>query len=112
MPLPSCVQKAIRAILSTPGATDISLRRALLDRTRLGCVQVPDNLRNLVDKIAERAWTINDEDFDRVRHAGYSEDQIYEVTMAAALGAGLERFDAGLRAIESNEPQLNKQDMI
>jgi len=111
MPLPSCVQKAIQAILNTPGATDISLRRAVLERTRLGSVQVPDNLLNLVDKIAERAWTINDEDFDRLRQAGYSEDQIYEVTMAAALGAGLQRFDAGLRALESNEPQ-NKQEMI
>lgn len=102
MPLPSYVQKAIHAILNTPGATEISLRRAVLERTRSGGVQVPEALRELVDKIAETPWAINDEDFNLLRRAGYSEDQLYELTMAAALGAGLQRFDAGLRALEPN----------
>ena len=34
-----------------------------------------------------------------LKEAGYSEDEIFEHTVAAALAAGLERLDAGLRAL-------------
>lgn len=99
MPLPSELQKAVDAILGEPGATDLSLRRAVLDRTRSGQGQVPEALREFVDKVAGRPWTVIDEDFTRLRAAGYSQGQLYELTLACALGAGLERFDAGLRAL-------------
>jgi alkylhydroperoxidase family enzyme len=104
MPLPYHLQKAIHAILTTPAATEVSLRRAVLERTRLqeDHSQVPEILRELINKIAERPWTVSDEDFARLRDAGYSEGHIYEVTMAAALGSGLRRFDAGLRALKEN----------
>ncbi len=99
MPLPARLQKAIDALLHQPGETEASLRRAVLERTRCAAGQVPDALREFVDKIAERPWTVTDEDFAHLRAAGYSEGQLYELTLAAALGSGLERFDAGLRAI-------------
>jgi alkylhydroperoxidase family enzyme len=100
MPLPANLQRAIDAILGNPGASELSLRHAVLARTRAGDTQVPDALREFVDKIAGSPWTVSDEDFAQLRAAGYSEDQLHELTLAAALGAGLARFDAGLRAIE------------
>jgi alkylhydroperoxidase family enzyme len=100
MPLPSKLQIAVDALLNQPGATELELRRAVLERTRSGASQVPEALREFVEKIAERPWTVSDEDFVRLRAAGYSEDELYEVTLAAAIGAGLQRFDAGLRAME------------
>lgn len=100
MPLPAKLQKAIAAILNQPGETDHPLLRTVLEHTRSGDAQVPDALREFVDKIASRPWTVSDEDFARLRTAGYTEGQLYELTLAAALGAGLQRFDAGLRAIE------------
>jgi alkylhydroperoxidase family enzyme len=100
MPLPEPLQKAVDALLSQPGATDPSLRHALLARTRSGGGQVPEALREFIVKIAEQPWTVNDEDFAQLRAAGYSDGQLYEVTLAAALGAGLQRFDAGLRALD------------
>jgi alkylhydroperoxidase family enzyme len=100
MSLPHHLQKAIDALFRQPGETEASLRRAVLQRNRSGAGQVPDALHELVDKVADRPWTLSDEDFTRLRAAGYSEGQLYEITLAAALGAGLERFDAGLRAIE------------
>jgi alkylhydroperoxidase family enzyme len=54
----------------------------------------------LVNKVADCPWMVSDEDFARLRAAGYSNGQLYEVTLAAALGSGLQRFEAGLRAIE------------
>jgi alkylhydroperoxidase family enzyme len=100
MPLPAKLQKAIAAILSQPGETELSLRRVVLERTRSGEGQIPEALRDYVKQIADRPWTVSDEDFARLHAAGYSEAQLYEVTLAAALGAGLQRFDAGLRALD------------
>ncbi len=100
MPLPQKLQRAIRALLNHPGATELELRRAVMGRTRSAAGHLPEGLREFVEKIAERPWTVSDEDFARLRAAGYSEDEIYEVTLAAAVGAGLQRFDAGLRALE------------
>jgi alkylhydroperoxidase family enzyme len=67
---------------------------------RLGTGEVPERLKALVEKIADRPWSVSDEDIARLREAGYSEDSIYELVLAAAAGAGIRRFDAGLRAIE------------
>jgi alkylhydroperoxidase family enzyme len=119
MSLPTQLQKAINAVLNSPGATELSLRRVVLELARSGeghaSLDLPhalpphalpkdmlEALREFVDKIAERPWTINDDDFARLRAAGYSDDQLYEVTLACALGAGLQRFDAGLRALGAN----------
>lgn len=99
MPLPSELQSAVDALLNQPGATEPQLRRALLECTRAGTGQVPEVLREFVDKIAVRPWTVNDDDLTRLRAAGFSDEQLYEVTLACALGAGLQRFEAGLRAI-------------
>jgi hypothetical protein len=100
MPLPSELQAAVDALLNQPGVTERELRRTLLERARSGAGQVPEVLREFVDKITARPWTVNNEDFARLRTAGFSGAQLYEVTLACALGAGLQRLDAGLRAIE------------
>ena len=55
-----------------------------------------------MEKIAERPWSVSDEDLTHLREAGYSEDHIYELVLAAAAGAGVRRFEAGLRAIEGD----------
>ena len=94
------MEKAIASLLGAPGETDTSLRQAVFDRVRLATGAVPANLTALVEKIADRPWSVSDEDISRLREAGYSEDQIYELVVAAAAGAGIRRFDAGLRAIE------------
>lgn len=87
-------------MLGAPGETDTSLRQAVFDRVRAGAGEVPENLRALVEKIADRPWSVSDEDFTHLRETGYSEDHIYELVLAAAAGAGIRRLEAGLRAIE------------
>ena len=93
------MEKAIASLLGAPGTAETSLRQAAFDRVRLDGGQVPEALRALVEKIADYPSSVSDEDFTRLREAGYSEDQIYEVVLAAAVGAGVRRLDAGLRAI-------------
>lgn len=100
MPLPANLQKAIDALLTQSGDTEPLFRRQILERNRSGSGPLPESIQLLVEKIARCPWSVNDQDFEQLRAAGYSEGQLYELTLAAALGAGLKRFDAGLRAIE------------
>ena len=106
MLIPSRLQKALESLLGSPGETDPALRRALLQRARTGIGEVAEPLQAFAGKIASQPWTVTDEDFLRQRAAGYSEDQIFEVVLASALGAGLQRFDAGLRALKDADAEI------
>ena len=50
-------------------------------------------------KVRDRAYTITDADVDGLKAAGFSEDEIFEQTVSAAVAAGLDRLDAGLEAM-------------
>ena len=45
------------------------------------------------------ASRVTDADVERMRASGLSEDQIFEITVAVAAGAGLSRLEAARRAI-------------
>ena len=53
-----------------------------------------------LDDVAHRAASITDAGVAELLAAGHTEDAIFESTVAAALGAAIERFEAGLRALE------------
>src|SRR5215471_12224028 len=99
MPRPGLLEKTIAALLGPQGHTEPGLRQGVFDRVRLGTGYVPEEWTALVDKVAEQPWTVNDEDFKRLLKAGFSEDEIYELLLAAAAGAGMRRVEAGLRAM-------------
>jgi alkylhydroperoxidase family enzyme len=61
---------------------------------------VPPELETWVTKVRERAYATTDEDVAALGRAGYTEEEILEITVAAALGAGLARFEAGVRALQ------------
>jgi alkylhydroperoxidase family enzyme len=52
--------------------------------------------------VRDQAWTITDEDIGALQVAGYSEDAILELTVAAAAGAAGRRYDAALRALRGD----------
>lgn len=54
-------------------------RRAAFDNAGL-----TGPLASLVDKVAERAHTITDEDFAAARASGFTEDQLFEIVVCAA----------------------------
>jgi alkylhydroperoxidase family enzyme len=91
--------------LERSGASSPSLRRDVLAHAaRIGGLvreggTVPDDLRAWVEKVSRNAWKVTDEDVAVLRKAGYDEEKIFEVTAAAAFGAGLARFEAGIRAL-------------
>lgn len=86
-------------------ATEPSLRQAVEARaasfgSRPGPrVEVPQALTAFVDRIAQHAWRVTDDDVLALRQAGYSEQAIFEITASAAVGAGLARLERGLAAL-------------
>jgi alkylhydroperoxidase family enzyme len=52
-----------------------------------------------LEQVRTGAYAILDEDVEALKQAGCSEDEIFEQTVAAAVGEGFRRLDAGLRAL-------------
>ena len=59
----------------------------------------PDAMGPYLAKVRERAYTVTDAEVEALKAAGHSEDEIFEQTVSAAVGAGLLRLDAGLEAM-------------
>jgi alkylhydroperoxidase family enzyme len=59
----------------------------------------PGAFRPYLDKVLHRAYAVTDEDVQALKNAGYSEDEIFEQTVSAAVAAGFERLEAGLRGL-------------
>jgi hypothetical protein len=60
----------------------------------------PADFRAYLDKVRGDAYTITDADVQALKDAGHSEDEIFEQTVSAATAAGLERLEAGLKALQ------------
>jgi alkylhydroperoxidase family enzyme len=60
---------------------------------------VPEAARAYVDTVRSNAFLVTDADVEELKAAGYDEDRIFELTVAAAVAAGLERRDAALRTL-------------
>jgi hypothetical protein len=52
--------------------------------------------------IDQQPYRITDANVSALRSAGLSEDGIFELTVAAALGAAQRRLDAAVRLVETN----------
>lgn len=105
---PDKVQKAVDALLNRPAQCSPSLRRsvegfAAILSGRGGTVpELPEVLADYVRKVALYAYRTTDEDFARLQEAGYSQEQVFEITLCASVGAGLGRMERGLAALEAS----------
>ncbi|MFF1606711.1 hypothetical protein ACFVYA_02935 [Amycolatopsis sp. NPDC058278] len=59
---------------------------------------LPEDLRAYARTVRDASHRITDADVQALRSAGHSEDEIFEVTIAAAVDAALAAFEAGRRA--------------
>jgi alkylhydroperoxidase family enzyme len=50
-------------------------------------------------KVRERAYSVSDADVEKLKADGFSEDEIFEQTVAAAIAQGLRRLDAAMGVI-------------
>jgi alkylhydroperoxidase family enzyme len=59
----------------------------------------PPDFATYLDKVRTQAYRVTDADVQALKDAGYSEDEIFELTVSAAVAAGLARLEAGLAAL-------------
>jgi alkylhydroperoxidase family enzyme len=61
--------------------------------------QAPAEMASYLEKVRDRAYAVVDRDVDALRHAGHSEDEIFEQTVAVAIAEGLRRLERADEAI-------------
>jgi alkylhydroperoxidase family enzyme len=59
----------------------------------------PEAMADYLDKVRRHAPSVTDADVEALKAAGFSEDEIFEQTVATAVAAGLERLHAGLASL-------------
>ena len=96
-------QRLLDAAIAAPGHTPSELRRAVLGRAaRLagarGGAPAPAPFGSYVDKVAQHAYKVTDEDVAALQAAGNSDDAVFEVTVAAAALLDLMAGTAGVPA--------------
>jgi alkylhydroperoxidase family enzyme len=87
--------KAIeQRILTGPGMASAELRaKSFADR------DVPEPLADLLDNVAKRSFRVTDADFAAAVAAGFTEDQLFELVICAAVGESNRMYQTGLTAL-------------
>lgn len=85
----------MRTAVDGPGTLDPRIRRAAFGGGEIAGATAA----RYVDTVVRHAYRVTDEDVEALRGSGWSEAQILELTIAAALGAGTRRLDAALSAL-------------
>jgi hypothetical protein len=85
-------------VLRGPGHTTSELRQAAAGSN----ASLPEDLRALVEKVHRHAYKITDEEIAALKQ-NYSDDQLFELIVAAAVGAAGQRLDAALSALSALE---------
>lgn len=86
---------ALRAsILDTQGATDRATREAVFAGETTDAPYA-----GYVAKVSESSYKVTPSDFTTMADAGLADDAVFELTLAAAVGAASRRLDAALRAM-------------
>lgn len=88
------VASLVKAVLEGEGATSVEARQAAFagrcdDRA----------VAAYLDLVRKHAYRVTDEDVEDLRAGGLDDDAIFELTVAAALGAGVARLQVGLELL-------------
>jgi hypothetical protein len=83
-----------RAVYESDAETEPALRQAVGDGR-----PAADPWGPYAEKVRDHSYRITDADIAALKAAGRTEEEIFEITVAAATGAALRRLDAGLRAL-------------
>lgn len=81
-------------VLHGPGHAPAEQRARAFDNAEL-----PEPVRPLLDKVAAGAAEVTDADFATAGQAGFTDDQLFELVICAAVGQSTRRYEAGLAAL-------------
>ncbi len=85
------------AALSTPGALPAQTRQAAFEGGPL-----PEPMASLAEKMRTNASMISDEDVLALKAAGHSDDAIFELIVATAVGAAEKRLNHALALLHGD----------
>jgi hypothetical protein len=105
------IKNLAERVLEGPGQSDARLRQSAAQRAAAHAVGatpgddalLPPEISRYVDKLALHAYGVSDTDIASLRMAGHSEDVIFELTLSAALSAGMARLKIGLAALTGED---------
>jgi alkylhydroperoxidase family enzyme len=106
---PALIADLVNSVLHGPGTTSALLRQVVAARAgalggaRREPASLPAELAPYVDRLAQQPGTVGGSDIAALRLAGYSEEEIFELTVSVALGASLARLERGLAALQEAE---------
>lgn len=86
----------VARILAGEGHTGPAQRRAAFG----SAAELPEVLQTLVGKVAREPRSVRDADFAAARAAGFSEDQLFELVVCAAIGQASRQYEAALAALD------------
>jgi hypothetical protein len=92
-------RRLVDAVVHTPGETPEAVRRDALEHRT-----VSGPLAGYVDTVRRHAYRVTDADVAALQLAGHSDDRLFEMTVAAAVGAALYRLERGMAALRGEEP--------
>lgn len=81
-------------ILTGPGMAAPEPRRKAFENSDL-----PASLATLLDKVAKRSFQVTGGDVAAALAAGFTEDQLFELVICAAVGESSRMYQAGLAAL-------------
>jgi hypothetical protein len=84
----------VNRILQGPGRAPSDQRARAFDNANL-----PEPLRRLLDKVATKPAQVTDADFAAATEAGFTDDQLFELVICAAVGESTRQYEAGLAAL-------------
>lgn len=86
----------IERVLRGPGFASPGARQAAFDNDSTDV-----RARALIDKVARNAWKVTDSDVAAVKAAGVAEDEVFELTVCAALRQAARQLRTALTALEA-----------
>lgn len=92
------------AVLSGPGSLAPGIRQAISEGD-----YGSSPLGAFAKKVADHAFMVNDDDIRELHRAHYSDDQIFEAAVSAALGAGLYRLECVLTVLHADQLAATQQ---
>ena len=106
MTWPAPILNTLARVLGERGDSPQALRKTVADYARIAgggsgdAPDLPDNVAAYVEKMTYTPYKMMMSDIETLKQHGFTEDQIFELTLAVALGAGQGRFERTLALIE------------
>jgi len=87
-------RELVERILKGPGTAPQDLRARAFDNA-----DVPEPIRGLIDKVANRPAQITDADFADAASAGFDDNELFELVICAAVGQANRQYEAAQAAL-------------